>query len=82
MIPMEGLRPDFRAWAQQVAAALAEGFCPEGHPLAEGGGRWGLCRTCGMTWTVHPESVTYRVTRGRWAGQETAVSLRTGFVYF
>jgi len=82
MIPAEGLLPDLRAWAQQVAAALSEGFCPEGHPLAEGSGRWGLCRTCGMTWRALPESVTYRMIGVHPPDRGTTVDLRTGYMWF
>lgn len=36
-----------------VAASLAEGFCPAGHRLAVGNGRFGTCHACQMTWTAY-----------------------------
>lgn len=43
--------PGGRAEAQ-VRAALAEGFCPSGHPLTHGGGTWGACYPCKVHWTA------------------------------
>jgi hypothetical protein len=36
----------------QVAAALGEGLCPYGHPLDYGGGRWGTCYRCDLSWSL------------------------------
>lgn len=43
-----------------VRGALSEGFCPEGHPLSDGGGIWGSCDTCRTTWTVTVPGYSHR----------------------
>jgi len=44
----------------RVTAALAEGFCPEGHLLTYGGGKWGSCTTCHLGWATCPVGYTRR----------------------
>jgi len=44
----------------RVRTALSEGFCPAGHKLSHGGGKWGSCGRCATLWTVTGRGYTYR----------------------
>ena len=61
--------PQFHMDIEHVHACLAEGFCPAGHKLSHGGGRWGSCDRCATLWTVTVPGYTYRrygTTDGCW----------------